>query len=367
MLWSSLLLRAGVQLLNDEPNERGILSYGRRASWVTLETVLTDGQLSICAQTKPCAEPMRVHKKQLIYTSSACAVILFLCACAISDPAKETKHKGLAQMNDTSQTGDDESTIGQLGVIEPRNRHQALRLSLCIPVIAQDVENGWIDCVLSSVMQQTVIPDELVVALSGATTELSERLNRTLLAMSQHMLVTFLPVNFPLSPGQNKNRAVVAARGEIISFFDADDEMHPSRTEAIIQGFQRQPKVKLILHGFAPSENFAKNLTYNWTEAAKGSRLCALERESRVRHEWLTSDGLKYTITHGHSSVRRSVFSSVLFDCGSSGEDSRFVRTVLADFCSANHDEHSLYLDFPFTKYTPRHAKLARQEPVCGE
>ena len=45
--------------------------------------------------------------------------------------------------------------------------------------------------------------------------------------------------------GQNRNRAFAVATGEIVSFFDADDEMHPQRLQIIEEMFEVR---KIISH-----------------------------------------------------------------------------------------------------------------------
>ena len=112
----------------------------------------------------------------------------------------------------------------------------SLTVSVCIPLIPRDIPK--IHVMLRSIAKQTVLPDEVVVALSSATGSDSSH-TRKILADNLPAKVAQKVVSSsdPHYAGPNRNRAAKASFGDIISFADADDEMMPRRIQLIKEVF----------------------------------------------------------------------------------------------------------------------------------
>jgi len=126
------------------------------------------------------------------------------------------------------------------------------------------------------------------------------------------------------NPSQNRNIAARHLDTDIISFFDADDIMHPQRIEFIERAFLGNADI--VLHNFEmePSQfNLydSCNISYN------GLSQC---QSGCIRHINLNAD---YHIHHAEVSVKREIFERVQFDEGPTGigrEDCIFCWSAFA-------------------------------------
>tara|TARA_B110000003_G_C16599458_1_gene515034 strand:- start:710 stop:1552 length:843 start_codon:yes stop_codon:yes gene_type:complete len=236
-------------------------------------------------------------------------------------------------------------------------------VSVCVPAIPVDYEDGDLMRLLRSVKMQFLKPKEVVVALSGVSELYAKEIRRELSSVAAPVRLVLTAVSVARSPGQNRNRAMQYASGDVISFFDADDIMHPRRVSIITEAFAVNPALKIVLHGLtSPERPWRQVVTYATVRKWAGGKLCDIERLSRnLGQEWMSSKYLQFDITHGHSSIHRTVAENYEFTDELTGEDCKFVRTILRDLCaSSNRDHSSLLLDFPFSKYTPRARKRVK-------
>lgn len=121
------------------------------------------------------------------------------------------------------------------------------KIAVCIPCAPKD--RGFLQYCLLSVQAQTRPADIVVVAFSiiADPTKLTLDLSG----------VT-IPVEFVYSPkalfaGANRNLAAARAcelGADILSFFDADDLMHPQRLERIEATFTEHPEITGLIHHF---------------------------------------------------------------------------------------------------------------------
>jgi len=143
-----------------------------------------------------------------------------------------------------------------------------LTVSVAVPCIPRHLDS--LRKVLGDIHNQTVMPLEVVVSLSettdaeGASLELSLRkeffsgpLPSAVMAGRQALAdsgdsgwptLTIFSTTERKSHAQNCNRAAGKCTGDVVSWFDADDRMHPRRTEVLEQSF-RELKVAAVLHG----------------------------------------------------------------------------------------------------------------------
>ena len=118
---------------------------------------------------------------------------------------------------------------------------------MCIPCAPKD--RGYLRYCLLSVQAQTRPADYVVVSLSGVQDPAKLILDSSGITMPVH----YLYHKEDLYAGANRNYAALKALdfgADILSFFDADDIMHPRRLECIEYHFKAQPKMTGLLHHF---------------------------------------------------------------------------------------------------------------------
>jgi len=236
-------------------------------------------------------------------------------------------------------------------------------ISVCIPAIPRDLDSGCLLRAVRSVRQQTVFPSEIIVALTNTTLE-TATWARTILQEAAHPIpIRMLRSTEIYVQGKSRNNAMLASDAEIISFFDADDEMHPNRLEVIDKLFLGDESLSMFLHGYTQklkrSSWRRKRIVFLKEKAMMKSELC--RAESQTRHQ----PHLDLMVHHAHLTIRRSKVAGLFFDEADASyriEDSLFVRKVLAEACSRRvPDDNILFLDAPLSYYEAHGAKCAAQ------
>ena len=231
-------------------------------------------------------------------------------------------------------------------------------VSLAIPALAEDFHFGWLQQVVGNIKQQSVRPREVIFVLSNTTDSEAKTISRYLKYTLRPIRTLVTSSKFLSSPGKSRNRALQLAQGEIVSFFDADDTMHPHRLEVIARAFEASVSLQMVLHGLKyPGENLAMDVTYTSAHKVYRDELCEAHRQTLPLHAWLTSDIFRFEVAHGHLSIRKGLSNTFMFTEDMIGEDCGFVRSVLQTVCSQESRIAALYLDVPLTTYLPRYRK----------
>jgi len=112
-------------------------------------------------------------------------------------------------------------------------------IGVCIPCHAPNVK--YMKNCLRSLELQTVKPDFVAISISGVIHK------HSFSGYSFPVYVT--ETSDPATAATNRNRAaaLIAPLVDILSFFDADDIMHPRRLEMILRAFRQQP-IEILLH-----------------------------------------------------------------------------------------------------------------------
>ena len=227
-----------------------------------------------------------------------------------------------------------------------------LNISVCVPSTLTDYSDGHLSATIVSIKAQSYRPSEVIVALSDVDFERYPTIRDDLRRQLEPIPTILIFSDSKRTPGENRNAAKKAATGNIISFFDADDTMHVNRIEAIHQAFQYNPKLKLLLHGYARPNT---RMYLVRTRRVEHGMVCKIhENTAQIGQAWLSSENLQFQLTHGHVTVRHDVAKMFNFGMSMTGEDTTFVRSILDSLCVDLNSEQSLILDFPFTKYIPR-------------
>jgi hypothetical protein len=171
-----------------------------------------------------------------------------------------------------------------------------MRIGVAIPCYIGHIEN--LRVLLSSISKQTRLPDKVVVSCSS-TTELP----------------SFPVYNFDLiivcvqskkSPSQNRNIAAKLLDVDIITFFDADDLMHPQRIEFVERAFMGGANVVLHNYSIEPSDCYiydSPDIYYDSLSQCMSG--C-------IRHINQNNYGLG--IHHSQVTVTKEIYDAVHFD-----------------------------------------------------
>lgn len=196
-----------------------------------------------------------------------------------------------------------------------------------------------LELLLDSINNQTMKPSKVIVSCSSTK--------------SEQMYINCHKYNFPLfilttemrlNASQNRNLASSYIDTDIISYFDADDIMHPQRIEFIYNTFSKfNPNI--ILHGYLSNEQNLKEFEiYNdipiiFNKLVKSPTGCAV-----------ISNDYSIRIHHSQVSIKREIFDKIKFR-----EDKEFERKEDSIFCgdvlASIFGNNNIYINLPLSKY----------------
>lgn len=122
-------------------------------------------------------------------------------------------------------------------------------MTLCVPCVDSDLD-ALMEKLVPSVEKQTLAPLEIIVVLSGFHETFAQDLRSMLQGHLNLATVRVLSTAERQLPGASRNRCAREARGRYVSFFDADDRMHPLRLE-VLNYVASKYRPKSIVHGYS--------------------------------------------------------------------------------------------------------------------
>ena len=143
------------------------------------------------------------------------------------------------------------------------------------------------------------------------------------------------------SPAENRNIAADNLNTDIISFFDADDIMHPQRIELLEYAFLEP--CDIVLHNSTSDTNFDMNLSIDKINIHRN-------KLKQCKSGCIILDYIS-PIAHGHVTVRKSIFNKVRFP-----EEEYFYFKEDCIFCHRVFDIpdiKSAYFSYPLSLYIP--------------
>lgn len=257
--------------------------------------------------------------------------------------ADETKGLVLGQVNTGQKSAGEEAGV---------------QVSLCVPCIPKD-RPALMD-LARSLSRQTLPPHELVVAISETTSEQGAALQQELIKVFPRSVV--LATTEPQYAGQNRQRAINSAGGSIISFMDADDEMHPQRLE-IVAGALKAFKTKCVLHTFILDKDQPEKQKYfgerfdDWKSRPKAlghdiyNKLMGKDTKQTDMGLVGSSKGFKGLPQHGHVTCTSEAMRALKQSPAPRGQDQEFLRSVLSYY--GDDDKTMALIDTPLTYYHP--------------
>jgi glycosyltransferase involved in cell wall biosynthesis len=207
-----------------------------------------------------------------------------------------------------------------------------MKLGVAIPCFHRHIDH----CkrLLESLEHQTRIPDSVVVSCSSTE------------AFPTHAYA------FPLrivthterkNAAQNRNIAKSHLHTDIVCFFDADDQMHPQRLEAIAHAMEHG--ADLVLHNYYFNEECAEK---EFTPITQFHPERNTLRQAKSGCIALPSHG---RIAHGHVSVKQRILDHVWYP-----EEKDYETREDCVFCYRAFDLPNLqtaYFHEPLSKYIP--------------
>ena len=224
-----------------------------------------------------------------------------------------------------------------------------MHISIIVPCIKEDLTAN-LPTLMRSINNQTVLPMEVVIVLSGIDDSSCQSLTQTMLASNKIYKMKIQCILELQNQAKSRNQGILLSRGNWVSFIDADDEMHPSRLETIAKHILTESELRLVLHGYSRDLAPAGSNKY---EVLRGEAMFDQEVATRKKHSWLFDDAM-----HSQASVRRDVLLHVKFRTEPAfyrAEDSWFVRDVV---CLLGRHQGKMVFDrAPLGVHIPRERK----------
>ena len=220
-------------------------------------------------------------------------------------------------------------------------------ISLVIPCIPRDIEK--LNRLFESIKKQTYQPYEIIIAISECNFNDCEKLKLKLKKIYGYDVIMLNTLE-KQGPGENRNRGAAIAKGDVISFFDADDAMYPNRLEIINKYFNLyNPKVLVHSH----SRGYEEYKKIDQEEVIFGNELYdnLIIRDGKIdnsdmhHRRWY----IDVNVTHGHSSIQKNVIKDVKFSGHRMGEDSLFLRSIISKY--GKKDDTIIFVKIPLTQY----------------
>ena len=188
-----------------------------------------------------------------------------------------------------------------------------LSVSIGIPAIWNDKHD--ILNAIKSVEQQTILPKEIVIVMSGVPANENPTFDSS-------VPIRIFTENALHYAGWARNKIASLASGNWIAYIDADDTMHRKRIETFYTLYT--PQDILVLHSHAPDEKIIDSpITIISGEQLLKSALTTGNTMP------LLPDGV-HNIQHGHPIVKKSLFDSIKYDEGlRRGQDTEFLHRAI--------------------------------------
>ncbi len=184
-------------------------------------------------------------------------------------------------------------------------RKNHVSISVCIPCTFEHI--FYLDDCLKSIERQTFQPLEVVISLSSINSDDATRIKKQM--VHYDLDVKIFHTSKRKYAGENRNKAVSHARGDIVSFIDADDLMRSDRLFTLSKIFEEHPDCLGVLHHF--KENvFEKK---------------CLKEHANESHPYAFSKKLHF----GHGSFKRVLFEEYQYTSKPRGQDVEFVHNVI--------------------------------------
>jgi len=209
-------------------------------------------------------------------------------------------------------------------------------ISLVVPAIKDDI--SFLYELNTNVQSQLRQPDELIVILSGTS-------QKDCVTIKGWTIECF---DKKIHQGEARNIGWEKASSDIVTFMDADDTMYPERIDIIHKLFNKNKKLKMLVHGFDRTTSMRQHIINLNPDIDDGHMLYITMKQTQGKQLHLRTD-----LAHGHVSIQKNVncpkFVSTF------GEDSIFVRECVQTI--GDNKEAMAFVRHPLVHYIPRSSK----------
>jgi glycosyltransferase involved in cell wall biosynthesis len=221
---------------------------------------------------------------------------------------------------------------------------------------------------LKCIEDQTVLPAKVVVSCRSSRPEDLE-INESDYCYPL-MVITH---EQKLNASQNRNCAASHLDTDVISFFDADDIMHPQRNQCIIDGFNTHLDAITLIHGYIiNSETIEFEIYNNFTDFYRDIFYIKDDIEVIPGEPLLPRlfNIANIILQSGHCSIKKSVFREIKWNetrhvCGF--EDVAYIVDIFKHFGPSS----IIGANYPMTFYYPSNTMIDESmeylKEVCPE
>ena len=211
-------------------------------------------------------------------------------------------------------------------------------ITVCIPCYKYHIPQ--LKHCLDAIEKQTILPEAVIVSCSSSAE--SDIQFSTEYSFPLKIITTIERKN----AAQNRNIAAATAETKYLTFFDADDVMHPQRIEALCTAIDQYPNTEIILHNYFTLEESKtlsswptySSLTLLPNTLAKAPSGCAI-----FTPNW------QQRIHHSQVSVSKRVWELIKFNEAKDHE--RKEDAVFCGNCLALPQIQSVYISQQLSKY----------------
>lgn len=202
-----------------------------------------------------------------------------------------------------------------------------LSFGIVIPCFNGHIQ--YLKRLLYSIYNQTVKPDIIILSCSSSETfDIPDDI------YNYPLNLKIFTHSIWMNASQNRNFGRSKCSTDIISFFDADDEMHPNRIEIIKNIFKNFNDTKLVLHSYEDDITLSFNHLIDFIPIK-----LSLNKRGIIRHH--------NEIANGHMTIHSSV--NTLFNetkKAMTKEDSIFNREIMY-----NYPNSTIFCNLKLSKY----------------
>ena len=227
-------------------------------------------------------------------------------------------------------------------------------ISVVVPCIPRDIK--FLERLLDSVNIQTYKPYEVIIAMSGLNFADAWNLQNRLIESYPKLEIIIDNSIVKKYASENRNRGALRASGNIITFIDADDKMHPEKLYYVNKYFN-QYYPKILVHSFSKGYDNYQTISSD-PEIRNGIKIYddVIKKDGKIINidrpikEWACISGDH----HGHVSISRKVIDKIKFREGEKykrGQDTVFIRDILNRY--GRKSNTAMFVNLPLSQYIP--------------
>ncbi len=184
-----------------------------------------------------------------------------------------------------------------------------LTIGIAIPCFIKHI--NLLKRVLDSIENQTRKPEQVIVSCSESLeSDIPYKPNDYTFPLQ---IITHTGIK---SGSENRNIAASTLKTDIISFFDADDVMHPQRIECIEECFTQHTDATTMIHQFQLGSKNAVPYYYSFSDFK--NNVFSIEYNIKAGNNMYARlkpiDESVQDIHNGHVTIRREAFNSLQFN-----------------------------------------------------